>query len=338
MKGRVLSEDRFIIGTFDNDTLTGGIGDDELLGLSGDDNIQGEDGNDVVEGGAGADKLYGGAGNDILDGDAGDDELYGGDGDDIIIQSGSGTQLYDGGNGVDTYVLKLSNWTTFQDGFIGEVNLSTGFSGAHLDPSNPLNDTVVNIENITLEGDIDFIMTGDDAANIIITDGGDDVISGGAGNDILDGGDGSNILEGGSGDDIYRYAYLGTDIISDSGGSNDILYITTRDEEGAKYWSGDSYVENGNLIIVSHRDATKTLTIENAFLADGRIEKTIFHAADGSYPDSEMRIASLADNLSGEYILYFGSASDDTLVMNDGYNEAVLGDVNDTYTSYLDIA
>ena len=196
-----MSEDRFIIGTFDNDTLTGHIGDDELLGLSGDDNIQGEDGNDVVEGGAGADKLYGGAGNDILDGGAGDDELYGGDGDDIIIQSGSGTQLYDGGADVDTYVLKLSNSTPWPEDFIGEVNLSTGFSGAHLDPTNPLNDTVVNIENITLEGDIDFIMTGDDGANIIITDDGDDIINGGAGNDTLDSGAGDDEIYGGDGDD-----------------------------------------------------------------------------------------------------------------------------------------
>ena len=151
-------------------------------------------------------------GNDTLDAGAGNDTLYGGDGDDLLIQSGSGTQTFDGGAGNDTYLLELEDWD-FSEDFIGEVDLETGFSGVHLNHDHPLNDTVQNIENITLKGDVDFVFKGDAGDNIIISDGGNDKIYGAEENDVLNAGSGIDYADGGQGDDIYEVIDDYTDLV-----------------------------------------------------------------------------------------------------------------------------
>ncbi|MGZ8367018.1 MAG: putative Ig domain-containing protein, partial [Nitrospira sp.] len=53
-----------LIGTVDNDIMTGGRGDDTLNGLAGNDRLNGGQGNDVLDGGTGVDTMQGGTGND----------------------------------------------------------------------------------------------------------------------------------------------------------------------------------------------------------------------------------------------------------------------------------
>ena len=60
---------------------------------------------------------------------------------------------------------------------------------------------------------------------------GNDTLDGGAGNDTLDGGGGNDTLTGGRGDDTYKYAYDGSDTVSDTSGT-DTIYLTTRDSSG----------------------------------------------------------------------------------------------------------
>jgi Ca2+-binding RTX toxin-like protein len=134
---------------------------------------------------------------------------------------------------------------------------------------------------------------------------------------------------GGLGDDTYQYAFKGTDIVSDSGGLNDTLYVTSRDKNDVVLL-GDSYVENGNLILVSKQDSSKSLTVENAFSADGRIENAVFHTDSGAWEDETYRISSIEDNFAGDDLLYFGTQSNDRLFMNDGYNEAIVSAGHDT--------
>jgi Ca2+-binding RTX toxin-like protein len=302
-----------------------GSGDDIVVAGEGETNIFGEDGDDQISTGAGDDTLNGGDGNDTLNGGAGDDKLYGGAGDDILIQSGSGRQLYDGGDGLDTFVTDTDNFNGVyvpKPNFTGFIDLVTGFSGVKENPSNLLNDEVRNVENVTTRGEWNWEINGDDKDNVLQTGRGDDTLDGGAGDDTLD---------GGLGDDMYRYAYKGVDTVSDSGGLNDTLYVTSRDVDHVGYF-GDSYVENGNLVLTSRQDSTKSLTVENAFSDSGRIENITFHADSGKWDDLDYRISSLEDDFLGENILYFGTRSDDTLVMNDGYNEAVLSSGNDTVT------
>ena len=102
----------FSLGTFGNDIIYGGEGNDTLralpgddivYGWEGDDHLVGELGDDTLYGGEGNDKLEGNIGNDVLYGEAGDDELYGQIGNDILA-GGAGNDHLHGGVGDDTYL------------------------------------------------------------------------------------------------------------------------------------------------------------------------------------------------------------------------------------------
>jgi VCBS repeat-containing protein len=112
---------RFLIGSFCNDVLGGGNGNDILLGLSGSDVLQGGRGNDILIGGSGSDQIFGGAGNDLLlgnngndllDGGVGSDIVDGGSGDDIAIyrmsENRGARDVYSGGSGKDTLRLAFT--------------------------------------------------------------------------------------------------------------------------------------------------------------------------------------------------------------------------------------
>ena len=305
-----------VTGSDFDDTLTGSDRTDiweEFRGGLGNDIIDGAGGNDfisysnsssainlnlstgVVTGGAGTDQLTsieGVTGSDF------DDTLIGSDRTDVWeeFQGGLGNDTINGAGGNDLVSYR---------GSVSAVNvdLSTGIAtgGAGTDQ-------LISIEQAN-GGDFDDTLIGSD---------GSDRLYGGDGDDTLDGGAGNDTLYGGVGDDTYKYNYSGTDTISDIGGSNDTLYVTSRDEDHVGYF-GDSYVENGSLILISRQDSTKSLTVENAFTADGRIENITFHADSGRWDDIDYRISSLEDSFTGDKIIYFGSRSDDTLVMNDGY-------------------
>lgn len=101
-----------LIGTPQDDTLTGravadrmdgGDGNDTLLSRGGNDTVAGGRGNDRVDAGAGNDSVSGGEGNDLLLGGAGRDRLSGGEGDDLL-NGGAGVDVLTGGFGGDTFV------------------------------------------------------------------------------------------------------------------------------------------------------------------------------------------------------------------------------------------
>lgn len=82
-----------ILGTGDNETLTGTNKVDVICGLGGKDDLRGKDGDDVLLGGGAADKLLGGDGRDVLEGGPGDDDLDGGPKRDVCRQGeGSGSR------------------------------------------------------------------------------------------------------------------------------------------------------------------------------------------------------------------------------------------------------
>ena len=326
----------------------GGTGNDKISGTSGNDKIYGEDGADTLFGFYGDDTLDGGDGDDIMSDGLGNDTLRGGAGNDLFINYGN-TDTFDGGDGTDKLFTKLDDEYIASIGltekqFVVGLNLETGkhgqFDMTNLQFTGVGLDTLISIEDFEIDGNFDIYAIGDSNANTITGDEGDDTIKGGAGDDKLYGGDGDDTIYGGFGDnvlaggldnDTYFYAYQSTDTVSDSGGSNDTLYVTSRDVDNVGYF-GDSYVQNGDLVLVSRQDSSKSLTVGNAFTADGRIENITFHADSGAWEDLDYRISSLEDNFTGENIMYFGTRSDDLLVMNDGYNDAVLSAGNDTVT------
>ena len=115
--GSNAENDRFfsiehVIGSMQNDTLTGsGVSEtldgfnsnDTIVGAGGDDWIIGGAGDDLLLGsGGGADRVDGGDGNDIINDTSGSDTVFGGNGNDTVQYfSGSSYQL-SGGLGVDT--------------------------------------------------------------------------------------------------------------------------------------------------------------------------------------------------------------------------------------------
>ncbi|QRN05114.1 hypothetical protein GH742_07840 [Legionella sp. MW5194] len=91
------------IGSKAVNVLNGGAGNDFLLCFFG---------TNTLNGGAGNDILFGGSGKDTLRGGAGSDRIYAGSGNDTIIHNVVHDQgkfdIYDGGRGIDTLILEVS--------------------------------------------------------------------------------------------------------------------------------------------------------------------------------------------------------------------------------------
>lgn len=108
-----------------NDSLLGGVGNDDLYAYTGNDWIEagyGFDrvwagsGNDYVQGGYNGDQLYGEEGNDDLRGGNGLDLIVGGVGNDTI-RGAKGTDTLTGGDGADVFI--------FHTDLDGTINVDT---------------------------------------------------------------------------------------------------------------------------------------------------------------------------------------------------------------------
>ena len=150
--------------------------------LSGDDVFYLSDYDETVNGYAGNDVIDGGKGNDIINGGDGNDIISGGDGNDII-NDGKGYDTIDGGKGIDTFKRDYS--TDYgENAFNAHINLDLGtISSADYPEDTP--DYIQNIENVTLEGQFNYTVTGDSNDNEILTSSGEDVIISGVGKDLI---------------------------------------------------------------------------------------------------------------------------------------------------------
>ena len=237
-------ENYTLIGDFDV-TLTGDDQANILVSDSGDDVLRGGDGDDKLSAWIGNDEVYAGAGNDT------------------IINTG-GEDLFDGGSGVDTLITDLSQSVKDRLGLSLDFDIVFDLTAEdpHMrhyavtpDGTDYAWDEIYSIENYTLIGDFDVTLTGDDQANILVSDSGDDVLRGGAGNDTLDGGSGddklyggagNDTLSGGAGDDVYEYwGYEGFDVISETSGFDTIVFKEAHNENagwGSPFQEGDDLV------------------------------------------------------------------------------------------------
>ena len=78
------------------------------MDMAGNDSIDGNDGDDTLFGGTGNDSLVGDFGADKLFGGAGNDSYFVGDPEDIIDETG--------GSGIDTVIVRGSNFSLFDSG------------------------------------------------------------------------------------------------------------------------------------------------------------------------------------------------------------------------------
>lgn len=187
------------------DYIFGGAGNDTLKAGAGDDVIVGGSGNDAITGGEGADQLTGGAGTDVFIYTARDESYYSGAGTplDTIGDFATGTDKIRfslSGSAVDA-----SNFSTvgnFVDGQSNSIAYSTVDKALYVSATGTsLNNTtagayVVSSIHAIDAGDLEFVIAGTGAA---------DVLKGGVGNDIITGGDGKDSLSGGNGNDLFWY-------------------------------------------------------------------------------------------------------------------------------------
>lgn len=240
-----------LTGTGDSDTIKALGGDDTVHAGAGDDTVDGGSGNDILDGGIGADILIGGTGGDtyyvdnardqvverndsgidivmaavsfslsgsfvegltlvgtnsinamgnslgnVLTGNSGNNVLNGGFGADSLI-GGPGNDIYQLGDTYDT----VTEWASE-----GNDTIEAGFS---IDLQ-----VYRNVENVSLSGNGNVNLTGNNEAN---------VLTGNSGNNVLDGVFGGDTMAGGAGNDVY-YAHSTDRVIEHAGEGTDTIY------------------------------------------------------------------------------------------------------------------
>ena len=223
-----------ILGTVNDDDLTGSDLNDIIRGLEGNDNLRGEDGNDELYGGDGTDFLNGGRDQDILYGGLGNDELYGGHDSDIlygdegddIVNGGTGNDTVYGGDGNDDLRDDFGSDTMFgeagDDEFYGgdgddiidggdgidiarysgtldaySITFNSDGSVTVFGGRGSGTDTLTNIEFLRFEdGDFSLEPAGPDATE------GNDNITGSIIADTIDGLGGNDVIDGRGGEDL----------------------------------------------------------------------------------------------------------------------------------------
>ncbi|MEQ8383231.1 MAG: Ig-like domain-containing protein [Coleofasciculus sp. A1-SPW-01] len=184
-----------LFGTPNNDTLTGGNGEDLVFGEAGDDELHGGTANDFLSGGDDDDQLFGDAGDDMLMGEAGRDRIEGGVGHDTVEGGDGNDQLF--GNSGDDILF--------------------GNSGEDIIRGDEDND-------ILYGGDDRDRLFGDTGNDFLLGEGDADILVGGDGDDTLDGGAGADKAYGNNGADqfILRVGE-GSDTIFDFNPGEDTL-------------------------------------------------------------------------------------------------------------------
>ncbi|MCO5797284.1 MAG: hypothetical protein HEQ29_11045 [Dolichospermum sp. LBC05a] len=204
-----------VIGTANNDTITGDNGNNNLMGNGGNDTIIGSAGDDTINGGLGSDTVnYSSlteaitllASGIVNKGSFGTDKIV--DIETVIGATGQSNTI-DASTGTAT--------TTSLN-----VNLATNSLIINGLPA-PINSLTFNVQNFvnvvgTTQNDI---IKGNNLANELVGNTGNDTIQGNDGDDILDGGDGNDQLFGGNNDD-QLFGGIGNDILQGDNG-NDLL-------------------------------------------------------------------------------------------------------------------
>ncbi|AZN36126.1 calcium-binding protein [Iodobacter ciconiae] len=255
--------DDYLDGGLGNDLLEGGVGKDQLIGGEGDDRLiagagddkyvfTGQWGNDVIDNiGGGSDWLFLSdlernqlsfkqEGKDLLIGVVGDagrsvrilNHFNGGDAAIAYLQPKSGNALSaadiaellpnTGGNNGGSGNANTADFDQVIDGDAANNQLQ-GDSGKDLIRGMAGNDQLFGGGgNDRLEGGDgdDYLSGGFGRGN-----SGDDLLMGGAGNDTLNGEDGNDRLEGGTGNDSYVFDGASQDVIDNTGGGRDGVFL-----------------------------------------------------------------------------------------------------------------
>lgn len=325
------SGDDDLQGGAGDDLLDGGIGADTMSGNGGDDTfIVDNEGDTVVEtadqgadtvvttlntytlsenvevlvfagegtftgtGNAADNTIIGGSSSDQLSGETGSDTLIGGGGNDTyIVDTPSDIILELEGEGTDTVVANVENYTLS----INVENLEYSGAGNFVGTGNLSDNTILGGEGT----DILFGLSGDDTLS---GDLGSDVLAGGAGNDLLAGGEGNDVLYGDE-PDISEPLVI-------TGGSSGEIILGSAEIDHISGNSGGDIVFGG-----AGADA----------IDGGRDHDQLDGGAGNDYLDGGSGDDDLAGG-TGNDVLY-GSRGNDTLQGGDGDDRLEGGDDDD---------
>ncbi|GLO72812.1 hypothetical protein MACH17_43290 [Phaeobacter inhibens] len=254
---------------------------DDVTGFEG---VIGSGFNDILTGNGGANFLQGGAGADTIQGGGGDDLIHGGGGLDVL----------DGGEGYDIASYKGAAYSVWFE--LG----GTQFERYNLDGSWLEGDDVSNFEGVIGSSHNDQFY-GTAASNYL---------DGQGGHDLLRGRQGDDDLRGGQGDDTYIYsAGDGHDVISDTGGTDRIIYedLNGRSIGISNLW----FTRDGaDLYILNNEGGSETegsQRINGYFSEDGagKIEQL----AAGGKSLSSANIDLLVSQMAGHARFDYGAAT-----------------------------
>lgn len=236
------TQDDSISGDSLDNILDGNAGNDIVFGADGDDLIFGNLGDDALGGGSGNDEVFGGSGNDLMIGSTGNDLMEGGTGSDIVdyglVDSGITLEatgiINKGSAGVDQMfnvetIIGNADFINTIDGSTGDstsvffdINLSAESLVVNNIPGlGSLSFTVENFADVIGTSQADTIV-GNSASNFLNGLSGNDFIAAGSGNDVVDGGAGNDEVFGESGNDILR-GFTGDDILVGGTGTDELF-------------------------------------------------------------------------------------------------------------------
>jgi Ca2+-binding RTX toxin-like protein len=346
-----------LIGTPEDDTITGGPGPDHLVGLEGNDTLNGLGGNDGLSGDSGNDTLNGGAGNDGMSGYTGNDIMNGGDGNDYllggsdwvfhddgdsgndIMNGGAGNDWLDGDDGDDvinggagidrSLITMLDAGGAANFSLADNPTLQTLFGTKTLISIEGLDITATSFaDRITLGAAYDLI-AGESGNDRIDTAGGDDFVDGGGGDDVLYGGGGNDIIFGG-GDSPFHDDPQGNDKLY--GGSGDDWLVGYKGNDLIVGGAGVDWLVGGDgsdrltgndgadLFIFSGSALGTTRTGEHDVVTDFTkgVDKLDLSALYESHPIGSISAGSAADGEAvSNYGLVYNQAGTKTFVYGD---------------------
>uniref|UniRef100_UPI0021CF896C beta strand repeat-containing protein n=1 Tax=Kordiimonas aestuarii TaxID=1005925 RepID=UPI0021CF896C len=181
---------------------------ENVIGSSDDDTLTGDAGNNVLAGGSGNDSISSGAGEDTIIAGYGRDTINGGDGIDTVDYTG-----YDQVMAID---LQGGIYTWFTASHDALSNIENAIGGLS-------HDTIYgNTADNSLAGG-----AGNDELNGFE---GSDTLSGGVGSDILYGGEDNDTLTGGAGADEFWFKIVeGSNVVTDFSANEDVIKFFTSD-------------------------------------------------------------------------------------------------------------
>ncbi|HEX8028310.1 MAG TPA: calcium-binding protein, partial [Vicinamibacterales bacterium] len=298
-----------------------------LVGTSGDDTITGFFTEDVLTGGAGNDILRGGDGGDtyIFNRGDGQDRIEEGVdfanlGDNDTIQFGASITLADlafsrSGNDLIIGITGSSDQITVVNQFDQFAWLTTD-----------------DVENFRFADG--SVLSKDDVSAILLAGtSGDDNLVGTSGNDRLDGGAGNDTLSGGNGSDTYVFGRgYGQDTIIES-----VDQVIIGDDDRLVFKDGIAasdltYTRDGNDLIISINGTSDSVRMVGEFAYSAwytwnDVER--FEFADGTIITKEEIRQQILTSTTTNHIV--GFASDDTLQGGAGDDILEGGDGSDTY-------